>query len=117
MKFMNLTPHTLTIEGVGNLPPSGITARVTHERTPCTPIKTDTGSVRIIQQDYGPVQNIPDPQEGTVYIVSAVVVSAILAGDDQEMRNRLGRDVFAPDTGPDAVRSHGQVTMVRGLVY
>lgn len=117
MKFMNLTPHTLNIEGVGQLPPSGITARVVHERTPGTPIKTATGLVRVIQQDYGPVQNIPDPQEGTVYIVSAVVVSAILAGDDTEMRNRLGRDVFAPDTGPDAVRSHGQVTMVRGLVY
>lgn len=117
MKFVNLTPNTLNIEGIGQLPPSGITARVSYERTPGTPIKTTTGLVRVIQQDYGPVQNIPDPQEGTVYIVSAVVLSAILAGDDTKMRNRLGRDVFAPDTGPDAVRSHGQVTMVRGLVY
>jgi hypothetical protein len=31
--------------------------------------------------------------------------------------SRAGRDVYAPDTGPDAIRENGQIVAVKGLVF
>lgn len=117
MNFINLTPHSLTIEGIGELPPSGVVARINHIRTQHPPMLGPNGFVRVIRQDYGPVQNIPPAQPDTAYIVSAVVVSSIMASEDIETQDRLGVDIFAPDTGPDALREKGQVVAVRGLVW
>lgn len=118
--FINLTPHTLNIQGIGELPPSGVVARLSHERTMCDALEGPQGPVRVIQQDFGPVANIPPEAPGKVYIVSALIISAILARDSTHgdpLADRIGRDIFAPDTGPDAVRERGQVVAVRGLVW
>jgi hypothetical protein len=118
MKYVNLTPNELNIDGVGLLPSSGVTARVTHTRDIDTPLPGPLGPVRVIQQNFGPVGNIPQRQDGTVYIISAVVMSAILArGDEDPLYARLGVDIYAPDTGPDATREGNQVRSVRGLVW
>ncbi len=105
MKFINLTPHALKVEGLGTIPASGSVARVTVN-------STDVGTVcgvRLRAQLKGQVSGLPAPTEGVTYIVSGMVLDA-LGG------SRRG-DVVAPDTGPDAVRdSNGHITAVRGFV-
>ena len=102
--FVNLTPHAITVEGVGTIPASGQVARVETRR--CC-VGSINGGVLLVSQISGDVQSLPEPREGVVYIVSAFVLSA-LAGKR--------RDVVAPDTGADAVRENGQIMAVRGFV-
>jgi hypothetical protein len=104
MKFVNLTPHALTVEGLGTLPASGQVARVSVAQRD---IGT-RGGVRLRQSAKGMVEGIPAPVEGVTYIVSGMVLDA-LAG------SRLA-DVVAPDTGPDAIRENGQIVAVRGFI-
>lgn len=55
------------------------------------------------------VENLPDPQEGTVYLVAGLVLDA-LEGSGRS-------DVFAPDSGPSAVRNEqGHILHVTRLV-
>jgi len=104
MKFINLTPHALTVEGLGVIPTSGNIARVSvAQRDMGT-----RGGVRLRQSVKGMVEGIPAPAEGVTYIVSGMVLDA-LAG------LRLA-DVVAPDTGADAIRENGQIVAVRGFV-
>lgn len=103
MKFINCTPHPLTIEGVGTLPPSGVLPRCATVRSE----PTQVGGVRIVAQSMGEVTGLPAPAEGVALIVSALVLSALKGSR---------HDVFAPDTGADAIREGGQIVAVRGLV-
>ena len=106
MKFINLTPHALTIEGLGTIEPSGTVARVTVESQP----RASVDGVRVMENCYGQVIGLPYPSLGTAYIVSAMVLAAC--------RSRAGIDVFAPDTGADAVRNDkGHIVSVKGLVF
>ena len=63
----------------------------------------------ICRQEFGEVTGLPQPQEGVVFIVSALVLSAAKAA---------GRsDVVAPATGhPDCVRENGFIKSVPGFV-
>lgn len=130
MKFVNCTPHEIVVHTAkevcpvcdhiggycGNcsgahwggqpvmvLPPSGIVPR-------CTTVRKEVASidgVRIIAQSVGDVVGLPQAEDGIALIVSAMVLSAL---------NGTRNDVFAPDTGADAVRENGQIVAVRGLV-
>lgn len=102
--FINLTPHAIKVEGIGEIPASVQVARVDTRRC----YVGGVNGVRLVSQTFGEVQGIPEPREGVVYIVSALVLSA-LAGKR--------RDVVAPDTGADAVRDpQGRILAVRGFV-
>lgn len=101
-KFVNCTPHAITVEGLGTLQPSGILPRVATIRSP----QPTLGGVRLIRQWLGAVEGLPTTVDGVVYIVSALV----LAG----CKGRA--DVVAPDTGPDAIRDNGQIVAVKGFV-
>lgn len=111
IKFVNCTPHALTVVGLGVLPASGMVARVATVReaqqgflvqaSPCE------FRIRLVRQAFGAVEGLPEPAEGTVYVVSGMVLSAL---------NGRRPDVVAPDTGPDALRMMGVVTGVLGFV-
>lgn len=89
MKIVNLTPHTIVFNDGRSFPASGIVARV---QAGFSAIEND-----VCTQTFGEVQDLPEPQEGVQYIVSAMVLSA-LAGKRQ--------DVVAPATGhPLCVRN------------
>ncbi len=106
MKFINLTPHALTIEGIGTLQPSGTVARVEASPQP----RASVDGVRVRENVFGNVIGLPVAELGTAYIVSAMVLAA--------RRSRAGQDIFAPDTGTDAVRNDkGHIVSVRGLVF
>jgi len=104
--IINLTPHALTIEGVGTIEPSGTVARVATVRIASAPV----GGIRITAQSLGDVVGLPAPADDTIYIVSGMVLEAVRG-------LRRGAYVFAPDTGADAIRDgRGQIVAVRGLV-
>lgn len=111
MQLVNLTPHSLkfvTLQGVIDIPQSGQLARV---RTSATP-QGEVGGVPIFQSSFGPVDGLPDPQPGTVFIVSSLMQQALKA-------NGIDRpDVLSPGTGPNdgAIRENGQIVAVTRLV-
>jgi hypothetical protein len=105
MQFVNLTPHAITVEGLGTIPASGQVARVSvAQRDMGT-----RGGIRLRQSVKGMVEGIPAPVDGVTYIVSGMVLDA-LAG------SRMA-DVVAPDTGADAIRKDGQIVAVRGFLF
>ena len=104
MKIVNCTPHAITIEGMDILEPSGIVPRVSTDRIVSDPV----GGIRIIKQVTGSVTDLPASKPATIYIVSGMVLAAL---------NGSRPDVYAPDTGSDAVRNDkGHIIAVRGLV-
>lgn len=109
MKIVNLTPHAIRLYkpdgSVVEIPPSGRVARVATRRVERGSL---SGGIPVVSIEYGEVEGLPDPQEGTIYVVSSIVLQAV-----------KGRgDVFAPDTSPEgAVRDEkGNVVGVRALV-
>lgn len=106
MIFKNLTPHALTVldadGGEAFFPPEGAPARVTVK----TVTRPELAGFRLQAQEFGQVEGLPEPQEGTIYIVSALVLA--------QCKGRS--DVVAPDTGKDAIRENGQIVAVRGFV-
>lgn len=71
--FVNLTPHVVHIQPEGkpgfSVAPHGILARCT-ERT----VKVgDADGVPLVIKEYGEVTDLPEPQEGVLYIVSMLV--------------------------------------------
>ena len=107
MNFINLTPHAITVatgDESTTFAPSGMVARVATIRTEVAPV----GGFRLVTSNFGEVIDLPSPQEGTAFIVSALVLSAL--GGSRG-------DVVAPDTGADAVRNDkGHIVAVRGFV-
>lgn len=106
--IINLTPHAITIDGFGTIPASSNVARVSTVRTALG----QREGVRITLQALGQVESLPEPADDVLYIVSGLVLDAL----KRQNTGRAGVDVFAPDTGPDAIRENGQIIAVRGLV-
>ena len=120
MNLVNLTPHEIVIAfGESNaermaIPASGIVARVAS--TPGVAEQVNGVPVPVMgRQAWGKVENLPDPVEGTLFIVSAMVLGR------PECLNRT--DVVGPGTGPNdgAIRYEdgprkGQVIAVTRLV-
>jgi len=112
MKLVNLTPHTITVRRDDGseltIKPSGQVARVTtrdqyagelaHFRVP------------LYKREFGNVEDLPDPADLTVYIVSSLVLEAV--------KQTTGRsDVVAPDTGPTAIRDDaGRIVAVTRFI-
>ena len=114
MTITNLTPHALVLiapDGTETVvPASGTVARVGS--TPGT-VEAREGFPCMVASPtvFGEVTGLPEAQEGTMFIVSGMVGSA-LAGAGR-------RDVFMPGTGPndDARRNPaGHITGVTRLV-
>lgn len=119
MKIVNLTPHTINfVDGEGRplvtVEPSGRVARVTantvttgevdvwadvfttiHEvllsldgaETPA-----ETVGIPITGTTYGKVEGLPDPEEGTIYVVSSLVASRVPNRTDVFIPNESVRD-------------------------
>jgi hypothetical protein len=83
---VNLTPHNVNVindDGTTTYPPSGTVARVTTQSVRVGLLGDGTPLFRTL---YGEVEGLPEPTEGTVYLVSSLV------------RNRVPNrtDVFSP---------------------
>jgi len=107
VELVNLTPHPVSVitpTGTMTIAASGNVARVNVSEQPTG----DTiNGVPIKMRVTGGVQGLPAPKPGIFYIVSSMVLSAV-----------IGRsDVIAPDTGKDAVRDDkNQIVSVKSFV-
>jgi hypothetical protein len=108
MKISNLTPHAIVI-----CLPSG--AHRTYEPAGgvarCSMLEQDAGTVDgipVVSRFLEGVVGLPEPEPGTLYLVGSMVLT------HPSVQGRA--DVFAPDTGPTAIRENGQVVAVRRLV-
>lgn len=110
MKIINLTPHEIAVvaesgEVIRRYPASGTIARAASK----TEIIDELDGIPVASQQFGEVSGLPDPEPGTVYLVSLVVGQAMKGQRD---------DLYGPDTSPDgAVRdAEGRIIGTRRLV-
>jgi hypothetical protein len=101
-KIVNLTPHAIVLNDGTRFESSGTIARVQASFS-------EFDSDGVCQQVFGEVQDLPGPEEGTMYVVSGLVLSAL---------GGARTDVVAPATGhPKVVRNDkGQIVSVPGFV-
>ena len=84
MNLVNLTPHVIDIHhssGVLTLQPSGAIARLAVSRSPRPPVTVDGAELSVFAPTLGEISGLPDPRDGTVYVVSALVADAAKRGD------------------------------------
>ena len=104
-KFINLTPHDIKLNDGTIYPTSGKVARVAN-----TFSNFCCGISKVF---YGEIENLPEPEDGTYYIVSAMVLAA---NNSKPIWRRRG-DLVVPATGhPDCVRENGFIVSVPGFV-
>ena len=105
MDIKNLTPHNITCELADGqrvtFQPAGAPARVATTQEEVGQV----AGIPLRRTAWGAVQGLPAPEEGVIYITSALVA-------DRARR----ADVVSPDTGPTAIREGGQVVAVRAFV-
>lgn len=111
MQIINLTPHELKLMPAGptgpavTIPPSGQVARCATYRVQVDAVTVNGISVPVNQTRFGQVENLPEPQPNTIYVVSAIVAQAV---PDRP-------DVFVVD---DAVRDEqGRIVGARALAH
>jgi len=98
MKIVNLTPHPLNLmpegpEGpVVTIPPSGQVARCAVDRVQVDTVTVDGISIPVNQTRFGKVENLPEPQEGTIFIVSALTAQAVPEREDVFITDDAVRD-------------------------
>jgi hypothetical protein len=98
MKIVNLTPHALNLMPAGptgpvvTIPPSGQVARCAVDRVQVDTVTVDGVSVPVNQTRFGAVSDLPDPQPGTVYVVSALVAQAATERQDVFIVDDVVRD-------------------------
>jgi hypothetical protein len=109
MVIVNLTPHQICLrgsEGTVIIEPEDFPARVVSSEQG-EKIGAAYGVDLYTPSTWGEVENLPDPEEGVIYVVSSLVAS------------RLSReDVYSPGTSYNdgAVRENGQVVAVTRLI-
>lgn len=95
MKLVNLTPHAITLQipdGSRVTLPSEGNARVDSDPAPLETLPGVPVAVATSPQIWGAITGLPEPVEGTLYVVSLLVISR------PEVAHR--RDLVAPGTGP-----------------
>jgi hypothetical protein len=97
--IINLTPHPINIVGWGEIEPSGQVARCELLRVPAG----DVNGIPVYKTSLGKPYGLPEPQDGTIYIVSRQVAEACPERSDLYITDDAVRD----DTG--------KIIGVRGL--
>lgn len=106
INFVNLTPHAIVVDVEGetiSFPPSGIVARVESSLEEIQAVD----AYRLFSRKFGEVIDLPEPEEGIFYIVSALVKGATSR-----------KDVVAPATDhKEAKRNEkGHIISVPGFI-
>lgn len=106
MKLINLTSHTVVLYDdsglidsthvLGTWSPSGPMARLPERTVAIPPVDTDQGVMPTVGVTYGEgTQGLPEPADGTSYVVSRVLAAALTREDvyfpHGEVRDQNGR--------------------------
>jgi len=95
VKVINCTPHDVTIittKGNITFPRSGIIPRLTEQQKKINSINSNGIKIDIMEKSFLEPEGLPEPQEGTIYIVSALVAGAVKHRDDLVIPNDTIRD-------------------------
>ena len=96
-KFINLTPHTINEITTGAaIEPSGSLARVATESVEAG---RTYNNIALYRTTYGEVEGLPEAVDGTVYIVSGMVLAAISDRQDVVAPGELVRDADGKPVG------------------
>ena len=96
-EFVNLTPHTINMwtddkSVTADILPSGTIARVSKKTVLVGYINGFPDKKAV----YGEIENLPAPQEGVIFIVSGMIISALkdkgIQRDDLRQPGELMRD-------------------------
>lgn len=107
MRIVNLTPHEVKIVDGGNnvvavFPSDGVARASQHDM-----LVDEINSIPVVKTRFGEVLGLPEPTEGTVFIVSRITVEAARA-------QGLGTDDLLVTSG--AVRDdQGRIVGCRAL--
>ena len=100
--IINLTPHALSLHGesgIINVPPSGTVARLAVTRQALSPVTVDGVVLSVNRPTLGEVTDLPAPQDGTIFVASALVAEAAGRADvmspGELVRDDAGRPVGA----------------------
>lgn len=93
MTFVNCTPHPIRLLGSDNqvvlsLPRGEVIPRLSQSTRQVDVVNR----VPITETQFGETQDLPDPQEGTLLIVSRLVLTANPDRNDLVVPNELVRD-------------------------
>ena len=93
-EFVNLTPHTVNLSSGQTFAPSGQVARVASTETKVAEVE----GVSLLTASFGEVTDLPEPREGTFFVVSGMVRAACpdrkdLASPGRPVRNEAGQVV------------------------
>lgn len=108
-KVINLTPHAINvIKGEEKIifPPSGTIARVRTENLEAGVIN----DIPVVKTSYGDTDFGVELEEDTIYIVSAMVLSALKAINHPNLNQFV-----APNTGAAIRNTEGQIIGVPGF--
>jgi hypothetical protein len=91
MKLVNLTPHMVNLPGL-TVPSEGL-ARVSEIATEVSRLHTaGPAPIPVYSVSYGAVTGLPEPVEGTIYLVSSLIRSALPERGDLGSPYGLVRD-------------------------
>lgn len=98
VKIVNLTPHDIHFRASYDadpwftVPASGQVARCSEERVEAGVVHHGSLTLPVNQVRLGQVTGLPDPEPGTIYIVSRLVAEACRDRDDLFIVDDLVRD-------------------------
>jgi len=87
MRLVNLTPHTVNVINGQNYASEGV-VRVSETETQVG----EVGGIPLFSKVFGKVVGLPEPTEGTMFIVSALVKAACPDRKDLLVPTKLVRD-------------------------
>jgi hypothetical protein len=104
VELVNLTPHVINVQGVSGevreIPPSGVVARVSES----SEVVSEIEGIALFASVYGEVVGLPEPKEGSLFIVSALVKSAVQGRSDVVSPGALVRDANGQPVGCKGLR-------------
>ena len=95
VKVVNCTPHDVNlITKSGNItfPRSGIIPRLKEVQNKISSVTVNSIKIDIMRKSFSEIEGLPEPQENTIYIVSALVAGAVKGRDDLVIPNDIIRD-------------------------
>lgn len=96
VRLVNLTPHSITVVGdsgetILTIPSAGV-ARCSVKKERVATIGINDHNIPVSWVTFGEVVDLPEPQDGTIYIVSRAVAEARRDRDDLLVPDDLVRD-------------------------
>ncbi len=97
MTIRNLTPHAINLlndnnEVIITIEPSGIIARAAQTKELVEELCIYGMTIPVYESTFGKVENLPEPEEDTIFVVSALTAQACKGRNDIYITDNPVRD-------------------------